>query len=420
MTALPSLAVEGRGSLEARGHGHGDRLDVRRIDHDRVLRAASRALAQAPVTLTSTVSTRSPGGPHDYYSEGDYWWPDPANPSGPYIRRDGHSNPANFVAHRDALIHLSLAVPALAAAWRLTGDARFADHAVLHLRAWFIAEATRMNPHLDFAQAITGLNKGRGIGIIDTLQLVEVARAAHILRAASGSFSSADQSAVTQWFRDYLRWLTTSANGVSEREERNNHGSCWLLQCLEFAALTGDEAVIAMVRERFKTVILPQQISPDGRQNLELARTKPYSYSLFNLDVLSTIGHVLSQHGENLWQFETADGRGLRRAVAFMAPYIEDKRRWPYAPDVEYFDQLPVRQVQLLFAGLALPEPRYLDLWRRLDPDPVAGEIIRNFPIRQPVLWVSYRCQLSSFKSRSLATIAALSCDTSSERHSRR
>ena len=383
MTVLRPLAVEGRGG------GHGDRLDVRRIDHDRVLRAASRALAQAPLTLTSTVSARSPGGPHDYYSEGDYWWPDPANPSGPYIRRDGHSNPANFVAHRDALIHLSLAVPALVAAWRLTGDARFADHAVLHLRAWFIAETTRMNPHLNFAQAITGLNKGRGIGIIDTLQLVEVARAAQILRAASASFTSADQSAVTQWFRDYLHWLTTSANGVSEREEKNNHGSCWLLQCLAFAALTGNEAVIAMVRKRFKTVILPQQISPDGRQNLELARTKPYSYSLFNLDVLSTIGHVLSQHGENLWRFETADGRGLRRAVAFMAPYIEDKRRWPYAPDVEYFDQLPVRQVQLLFAGLALPEPRYLDLWRRLDPDPIAGEIIRNFPIRQPVLWMS-------------------------------
>jgi hypothetical protein len=389
MSMLGPLAVEGRGGVEARGPGHGDRLDVRRIDHDRVLRAASRALAQTPVTLTSTVSARSPGGPHDYYSEGDYWWPDPANPSGPYIRRDGHSNPANFVAHRAALIRLSLAVPALVAAWRLTGDARFADHAVLHLRAWFIAETTRMNPHLNFAQAITGLNKGRGIGIIDTLQLVEVARAAHILRAASRRFTSADQSAVTQWFRDYLHWLTTSANGVSEREEKNNHGSCWLLQCLEFAALTGDEAVIAMVRERFKTVILPQQISPDGRQNLELTRTKPYSYSLFNLDVLSTIGHVLSQHGENLWQFETAGGSGLRRAVAFMAPYIEDKRRWPYAPDVEYFDQFPVRQVQLLFAGLALPEPRYLDLWRRLDPDPTAGEIIRNFPIRQPVLWIS-------------------------------
>jgi Alginate lyase len=389
MTVLRPLAVEGRGGVEARGRGHGDRLDVRRIDHDRVLRAASRALTQVPITLTSTVSTRSPGGPHDYYSEGDYWWPDPANPSGPYIRRDGHSNPANFVAHRDALIHLSLAVPALVAAWRLTGDARFADHAVLHLRAWFIAETTRMNPHLNFAQAITGLNKGRGIGIIDTLQLVEVARAAHILRAAGASFTSTDQSAVTQWFRDYLHWLTTSANGVSEREEKNNHGSCWLLQCLEFASLTGDEAVIAMVRERFKTVILPQQISPDGRQSLELARTKPYSYSLFNLDVLSTIGHVLSQHGENLWQFETADGRGLRRAVAFMAPYIEDKRRWPYAPDVEYFDQLPVRQVQLLFAGLALSEPGYLDLWRRLDPDPIAGEIIRNFPIRQPILWIS-------------------------------
>jgi len=78
---------------------------------------------------------------------------------------------------------------------------------------------------------------------------------------------------------------------------------------------------------------------------------------------------------------------GLEQAVSFMEPFIADKTRWPYPPDVEQFDKLPVRQVNLLFAGLALKRPDYLDLWRRLDPDPTEAEVIRNYPIRQPVLW---------------------------------
>jgi hypothetical protein len=154
---------------------------VAKVDHNRILAEANRYLLEAPITVTAARSSRSSGGLHDYFSEGDYWWPDPKNPGGPYIRRDGMSNPENFNAHRDALIRLSLIVPALAAACELTGDRRYADHAARHLQAWFVDPATRMNPNLQYAQAIFGVSKGRGIGIIDTLHLVEPARAATAL-----------------------------------------------------------------------------------------------------------------------------------------------------------------------------------------------------------------------------------------------
>ncbi|HMA51326.1 MAG TPA: alginate lyase family protein, partial [Magnetospirillaceae bacterium] len=323
-------------------------FDLDAIERGRVLRLAEKALSEKPLTITSIAAPRSPGTPHDYYSEADYWWPDAAHPDGPYIRRDGFSNPQKFTAHRDALIRLSLIVPALAAAWRLTGEKRYADWADAHLEAWFVAPETRMAPHLEYAQAIVGLNKGRGIGIIDTLHLVEVARAVQMMGGHDKTVA---------WFRDYLGWLTTSPNGRSERDEKNNHGSCWLLQAASFARLTGDEPVIGWARERFQTAILPNQIAPDGSQPLELARTKPYSYCLFNLDVLATLCHVL---GGDLWQ------GAMERAVAFMAPFIADKSRWPYPPDVEQFDKLPVRQISLLFAGLALKRQDWLDLWRRL------------------------------------------------------
>jgi hypothetical protein len=362
-------------------------VDVAAVDSKRILAAANRYLQETPVTITATTSERSSGGPHDYFSEGDYWWPDPAHPGGPYVQRDGFSNPANFNDHREALIRLSLQVPALVAAWKLTKNKKYAAHAADHLRAWFVTPATRMNANLEYAQAIFGRNKGRGIGIIDTLHLVEVARAIALLEP-SGALNASDRSQVLAWFHDYLAWMTTSANGIAEREAKNNHGSCWLLQVSEFARLTGNNELTQFARDRFRTVIVPNQIATDGSLPLELARTKPYSYCLFDLDVLATVSHVLSSGSDDLWSFETPDHRGMRKAVAFMYPFIKDKASWPYRHDVEHFDELPVRQVNLLFGGIAYKEPSYIALWKTLDPDPDSKEIIRNFPIRQPLLWV--------------------------------
>src|SRR6266540_4512204 len=141
-------------------------FDVAAFDRARVLKAANQYLKEAPITITASTSPRSAGGPHDFFSEGDYWWPDPNNPDGPYVQRDGMSNPDNFTNHRRYLMRLSVQLPALVAAWKLTRNTRYAKHAALHLRAWFIDERTRMNPNLQYAQAIHGRFTGRGIGII--------------------------------------------------------------------------------------------------------------------------------------------------------------------------------------------------------------------------------------------------------------
>ena len=368
--------------------------DIEVIDHERILRAADEYLSQPPITITAYSSPRSKGGKHDYFSEGDYWWPDPKNPKGPYIRRDGYSNPENFNKHREALIRLSLIVPALTAAWLLTQQMRFAEHAALHLRAWFVDPATRMNPSLDYAQAIWGVTPGRGTGIIDTVHLVEVSRAARHLER-SQAITAADAAAVRAWFTQYMLWMISSKNGQEEEAATNNHGTCWVAQVAAFAAFTGDENAMALCRARFRDHLLPEQMAADGSFPLELARTKPYSYSLFNLDMLATVCLIASASGataggatNDLWEFALPNGNRYRKAVDFMFPFIEDKSKWPYAHDVEYFDDLPNRQPSLLFAGLAYREPKYIALWRTLPPDPETPEIIRNFPIRQPVLWV--------------------------------
>ena len=362
------------------------RFDVAKFDRARILNTANQYLSEAPVTITASQSPRSAGGLHDFFSEGDYWWPDSQNPDGPYIQRDGMSNPDNFNDHRRALMRLSVQVPALAAAWIVTRDKRYAKHAASHLRAWFLDEPTRMNPNLQYAQAIHGRFTGRGTGIIDTIHLVEVARAVEVLEN-SGALSQPELTPIKQWFRDYVQWMTTSKNGIDERDAKNNHGSCWVMQVAAFAHLTGDQQLLAYCRDRFKTVLLPNQMAADGSFPQELRRTKPYGYSLFNLEALATIAQILSTPQDNLWTFELPDGRGLRRALEFMAPFIRDKKNWPLKPDVMYDSEWPRRQNSLLFAGLALNRSDYLELWKKLPADSTVEEVIRNFFIRQPVLW---------------------------------
>ena len=360
---------------------------VAKVDRARILSAAGRYLAEAPVTVTSAHSDHSAGGLHDYFSEGDYWWPDPTHPGGPYIRRDGFSNPANFNTHREALIRLSVMAPALAAAWLLTRDNRYAAQFVKHLRAWFVDPATKMNPNLEFSQAIFGVSKGRGTGIIDTLHLVEVVRAARVLEAAGG-MGHADTDAVRAWFAAYVDWMATSKNGKDEEAAKNNHGTCWVLQVAEFSQFARRPDLTMLCIQNFKTALVPDQIAKDGSLPLELARTKPYSYSLFDTDVLSGICQSLSTPPDNLWRFKGPNGAGVGDAVAFLYPFMADKSKWPFAKDVEFFDDLPARRPSLLFAGEALGHPEYITLWRRLNPDPIVPEVIRNMPIRQPVLWM--------------------------------
>jgi hypothetical protein len=362
-------------------------LDLAAIDRTRILTAADRYLRDSPRTITATSSPRSAGGTHDYFSEGDYWWPDPANADGPYVQRDGMTNPDNFVGHRRALMRLSLHVPALVAAWSITRDRRYADHAVRHLRAWFIDGKTLMNPHLLYAQAITGRVTGRGIGIIDTIHLVEVVRATATLETA-GVLSATERDGVRNWFNKYLTWMTTHEHGIAERDATNNHGTCWVMQVSEFARFTGRADLMEFCRTRYKTVLVPSHMAADGSFPRELGRTKPYGYSLFNLDAMAMVCQILSSPNDNLWTFELPDGRGMRKALGFMAPFIADKKAWPYKRDVMYFDDWPVRQPSLLFGGLALDKPAYLALWRTLDPDPTVEEVVRNFFVRQPVLWL--------------------------------
>ncbi len=224
ITLAPVLRAEEKSSF-----------DIVEIERPRILAKAEKYLSEEPVTVTASHSDRSAGGRHDYFSEGDYWWPDPKNPDGPYIQHDGLSNTNNFVEHRHAMVRPGArnVVATMTSADILTGDEKYAQHAVKHLKAWFVDEDTKMNPNLLYSQAIKGVATGRSTGVIDTIHLVEVAR----------SVQFAEEFAVV--FCKGLRGGESVVSGLSPRgfttsprmdylqvngDAQNNHGICWSMR----------------------------------------------------------------------------------------------------------------------------------------------------------------------------------------------
>jgi hypothetical protein len=354
-------------------------------DHIQV--QAEWAMAQEVITITSVECERSAGGRHDYYSEGDYWWPDPANPEGPYIQKDGQSNPYNFNVHRELLIRLSRIVGALGSAYIVTQDDKYVRQALKHAQAWFVDTATAMNPSLNYAQAIKGRVSGRGIGIIDTIHLMEVVQALSKMES-SAAMDHALLRDVKTWFAVYLEWLTNHPYGREEMMAKNNHGTCWAMQVASFARFVGNEKLLDDCKTRFKDVILPNQMASDGSFPLELKRTKPYGYSIFNLDAMATLCVILSTPRDNLWRY-AIDDKSMKTGIDFLFRYIVDKGSWPFAADVMYWDQWPVAQPFLVFGAIELRNKSWLDAWKRLDHDPGNDEVLRNLPIRNPLLWIN-------------------------------
>lgn len=360
---------------------------VEEILKDDILEQAAMNLQESPVTITSFIAKRSVGDCHDFYSEGDYWWPNPLDLEGPYVRRDGQTNPENFVAHRQAMIRFSSIVGNLTSAYLLTKDNRYVENVMEHVRAWFVNEQTFMRPKLQYAQAIKGITTGRGIGIIDTVHLMEVAQSLYRLEIA-GVLSKKDIEDTKKWFSDYLKWMSNHPYGKDEMNADNNHGTCWVMQAAVFARYVGDSDMMNFCRNRFKNILLPNQMSENGSFPRELARTKPYGYSLFNLDAMATICQTLSSEADNLWSY-TIDGvKNINKGIDFIYPYIVNKDNWPFARDVMYWEEWPVAHPFLIFGALQTNNKDWITTWGNLEHFPTTDEVVRNLPVRNPLLWI--------------------------------
>ncbi len=296
---------------------------------DRLRRDADKALQIKPASVMDKSRTPPSGDKHDYLSQAPYFWADPAKADGlPYIRRDGERNPeAEKGTDRAALRDLVLGVRTLSLAYYFTAHEPYAEHAARLLRVWLIDPETRMNPHLEYAQGIPGINTGRGIGIIETAAFGDLCDNVALL-AGSKAWTPAHAAGFRHWITAYVTWLITSKNGLEESGERNNHGSWYDAQTAHMALALGERELAKRILAEVPAKRIDVQIQPDGAQPLEMARTKSLSYSLMNLDALMRAARLGEAVGLDLWRHEGPEGQSLKVALKYLAPYGDAKKPW--------------------------------------------------------------------------------------------
>ena len=253
-------------------------------------------------------------------SQAPYFWADPAKPDGlPYIRRDGERNPEiNKISDHRTMDLMVAATRTLALAYYFKGNEAYAVKAVQLLRAWFLDPATRMNPNLQYAQAIPGINTGRGIGLIETRGLADAVDSIGLL-AGSKALSSADQKGLEEWYAKFLQWMLESQNGRDEAAAKNNHGTYYDVQTASFALVCWQAGNWRNgILETAKQKRIAGQIEPDGRQPLELVRTRPGAIATEIL--MADVACAASEKtcSVDLWSFQTKDGRSIRRALEYL------------------------------------------------------------------------------------------------------
>jgi hypothetical protein len=346
---------------------------------------ADKALRAPLAAVTDKKSGLAPSNDaHDYYSLSPYWWPDPSKADGlPYIRRDGETNPeSKRDLDQPRVAAMGGNAMTLALGWYFTGNAAYARRSAEQLRRWFLDPATRMTPHLRFAQLVRGNPRERGSGIIDTRWFVEAVDAAGLLRG-SPAWSAEDERALQAWMTQYLTWLRTSPNGADEVKARNNHGSWFAAQTAALALYAGDSATARTIIEGVRPRI-GWQITPAGTQPIELERTRSYHYSNFNVEALSRLAEMGRHVGVDLWRYQAPEGGSLRRAIDHLAAHAAEPSTWPG----RQIDAVELDALLLSFrrAQAAWSDTTYAPVLRRLPatlvsadrsallyPDPVAA-----------------------------------------------
>ncbi len=307
---------------------------------------ANAALARPLGSVMDKTRLPPSGDRHDYMSIGPYWWPNPDTADGlPYVRRDGRTNPERSGTAFDqaAFTRMMRDIETLSLGAYVLDDQRYAEAATSRLRHWFVNPATRMNPNLNYAQAVPGINEGRAEGIIEANALVPVVESIGML-TAGGALTPQDQAALEGWFGALADWMATSRIGQEEAAAHNNHALYYDALLMQFALFARQQDRAAQIASGWRAARLRTQMAPDGSLPAELTRTRPFHYSLFSLIAMVRTASMAECSGIDLWTAEP-DGRGIALLIRWLRPYLLDPSSWT-RPDNDWEDTSRHRLVE--------------------------------------------------------------------------
>lgn len=295
--------------------------------YQKLMKEAEKNLGERPTSVMDKADDKVAisGDKHDFISVGKYCWPNPDTPDGmPWIQRDGYINVENFKKD-DAVRQDNMCgkVTKLSFAYFFSGDDRFAKKAVELADTWFVDPATRMNPHLTYAQVIPGNDKSMGHfpGIIFGRVYINLLAGLDLVKN-SPAFTKRFDAGIKKWFTEYTNWLKTSDFGLKESKMTNNHSIAYDEQLLAFALFAGDDATARKIVSEFHPKRIFQQVEPDGKMPRELARTRGLGYSAYNVKHMLEICEMAKEINPSLFSAKSPDGRCIGISIEYIAGYL--------------------------------------------------------------------------------------------------
>ncbi|TFK69870.1 chondroitin AC/alginate lyase [Pluteus cervinus] len=307
-----------------------------------VFTRADEFAALGPWSVMNKSATPPSGSKHDYMSWAPYWWPDCSKAGNKtiltpeqiwtnctYVNRDGLFNPdVRTVDDIGAVDNLADAVFYNSISWALGKNSSYSKRAASFINTWFLDPATQMNPNLNFAQMIRGVNgtNGTHTGVLDLKCMAKIVTGILILREGKSSDWTSDlDNGMVSWSREYITWLETSTLALQEGWSANNHGTFYYNQLAALKLLVNDPTGAYNATNTYFNNQYLSQIIASGEQPLEAARTRPYHYRSYNLAAMITNAHIWtyastllpSPPKTSIWNKTTNAGATIQTALNF-------------------------------------------------------------------------------------------------------
>ncbi len=337
-------------------------LDTLNNDSKKIITQADKALKLAVFTVMNKSGIAASGNRHDYYTLAPYFWPDLSKKDSlPYIRKDGEVNPQTRTTYTDydEWNNFGNAISALYNGYKVSKQTAYAKKAQSLIAAWFIDTKTKMNPNLDYAQGVRGLNNGRQFGIIEFSGLASILECLNYFEN-NKVLSTEIKTGFNGWLTQYAYWLQNSDFGKKESNTNNNHATTYDLQLANILIYLNQTDNLKKLLEEVKTKRIAKQIDRDGKQPEELARTKAFSYSILNLNGLSKLAIIGKKYGVDLWSYESPKGGSIKKAYDFLIPYLG--KEWPYEQIAALDSSRDKLKKMLAEVGKEFNESKYLEI----------------------------------------------------------
>lgn len=304
----------------------------------------------------------------DYVSLATYYWKDESKENGlPYIQKDGLANPEGDEYDKNNLRRLAFITYYHAILYYLSDDKKYLDLIIKNMIYYFLDEKTGMNPNMNHAQLVKGLNLGRGVGMIDFT--ANMSYALYMLKILYDEKLIEDNffDSLKGWLSKFYNWYKYSDIALEEKYAPNNHGIFYDFGLIVILDILGKKDEIKALTYQMIELRIKSQIQKN-KMILELRRTKSKNYSLMAIKGIYDFSKISSKYKLNLyninrWYYKKVDIK-IDAVEEYLYEFLVRKKgKWKYEQIVE-FDEATL--IPLIFECSSFDKKKLNDI-KKLD-----------------------------------------------------